>query len=453
MRRKRTISVLILTIVIVASLTTFSVLEGITRMYLPEEHQPFIVKSTNFVVDPIFQKQYDIIDAGNITQRCKKYGFPYKNDPRNPQNERRMFFGAMVADESYDVIRMHATEIYGLYDVVVLVESERTHTDSPRTMRYTPGTPGHDLIHSGIFGPNSTTRVYLDVFTGNAFGAFGMAFEEIQREQILKRWKEAGMEENDVGVMADIDETMTRDFLLAGKQCDIPAFRPGQDCRRPRINAFALVFEGSPECVANDLWFHPDFMIGECIKYIGNPRGRPTPVRQFKGVHGERVFGWGGNHSSDYPADVIKNGSYPLANAADMRTGVENYALHGVKFVVAAYHFHNFFESTYELRHKYGTYGHFEFRVWKMTLSQIHADDVDMLVRCARDLPNSANPASKTRYEGGLDSYTGPKPIFFLNETYRRQRHAQVKLMIDEDEKQYGSKYSTGHPQPTSVRW
>ena len=400
--------------------------------------------NTSFVVNPLFQEQYDKVDGTNDTTRCASYDFSYIKG----QKRRRIFFGAMVADDSYDVIRMHAAEIYGLYDVVALVESNTTHTGKRRVLRFAPGTEGYDLIQSGIFGPH--TKVFLDLYLDNAFGAIEMDREEIQRQNILKRWKKAGMREDDVGLMADMDETFTRDFLHAVIACDIPMFRPGQNCLTPRVFAWSLVFESSPECVSKDmrwLWYHPDVMIGECIEYIGNPRGRPTPVREYKGVHGERVYGWGKNSSEDYPEDVIKNGSYPLANAADMRIGVFNYAL-GVgspedydNIRVGAFHFHNFFETGEVLRHKYNTYAHPLVRAKYMKLSDIHNEDLDMLVRCARDLPNSANPTSKDRFEGGFNSYVGSKPIYFLNETYRKLRHAEVKRIIEEDERKHGSKY------------
>lgn len=408
------------------------------------EDQMATNSNTSFVVNPLFQEQYKMVDRIDVGKRCASYDFSYIKG----QKKRRIFFGAMVADDSFDVIRMHAAEIYGLYHVVVLVESNTTHTGERRTLRFAPGTEGYDLIQSGIFGPH--TKVFLDLYLENAYGAIEMYREEIQRQNILKRWKKAGMREDDVGLMADMDETFTRDFLHAVMACDIPMFRPGQNCHEPRVFAWSLVFESSPECVSKDLnwlWFHPDVMIGECIEYIGNPRGRPTPVREYKGVHGERDLGWGRNSSDDYPKDVISNGSYPLANAADMRTGVFNYAL-GVGYPkdnstlrVAAFHFHNFFDSGEVLRHKYRTYGHPLFRAKYMKLSDIHNEDLDMLVRCARDLPNSANPTSKDRYEGGFNSYVGSKPIFFLNETYRKLRHAKVKMIIEEDERQHGSKY------------
>ena len=406
----------------------------------------------SFIVDSLFQQQYDEIDRTSNKERCTRYGFKY----RQGQKKRRLFFGAMVADESYDVMRMHAAEIYGLYHVVALVESNTTHTNTLRNLRFDKGTEGYELIHSGIFGPEA--RVHLDLYLDDAFGAMEMNREEIQRQDILKRWKKAGMRQDDVGVMADMDEVLTRDFLLAAQVCDIPMFRPGQNCHTPRIYTDTLVFEASPECVSKYWWYHPDLVIGECIEGIGSPQGRPTPLRKFKGVHGERASGWGSNGAEDYPEDVIKNGTYPLANGADMRTGVSNHGLfakwedkypHGERRVTA-YHFHNFFENKAALRHKYLTYGHPHGGVPRMKLSDIHKDDLDLLVRCARDLPNSANAKSKKRWEGGYNDYVGSKPIYFQNETYRRVRHAQVKLMIEEDERQHGSNYPTSTANSTT---
>ena len=401
-----------------------------------------IPASRVYVVDPVFQKQYNIIDNANIEERCTKYRFKYNQTEDFRTSGRRIFFGAMVADEEYDLMRIHAAEVYGLYDVVALIESDQTFTHSNRTLRWTEGTPGYDLVTSGIFGPH--TRVYVDLFQRRTRRIYAMEREDIQRQKILKRWKMAGMQPSDVAIMADIDETMTREFLQVAKHCDIPSFRPKQNCQRPRIHARTLIFEGSPECVvAQRFWYHPDFMIGECIESIGDPRGRPTPKRKYEGVRGERVSGWGMKSPTDYPEDVIKNGSYPLANGADMRIGAANYARHQAGHIVTGYHFHNFFASMVDLRHKYLTYGHPVLRAKTATLSEIHSGDVDLMVRCARDLPNSAHLESEGKWnEAGLDEYNGLRPIFFYNETYRRERHMKLKRMIADDERIYGSIYN-----------
>jgi len=77
----------------------------------------------------------------------------------------------------------------------------------------------------------------------------------------------------------------------------------------------------------------------------------------------------------------------------------------------------------------------------KRPLSKIDVNHLDLIVRCGRDLPNSANPASTPRCEGGFTSYVGSKPVFFLNDTYRIERQNHIKQLVEDDEKKYGSEY------------
>lgn len=61
--------------------------------------------SSSFYVDPLFQREYDRIDSTNNRYRCARYGLGYNRG----QKKRRIFCGSMVADENYDLVRMHAT--------------------------------------------------------------------------------------------------------------------------------------------------------------------------------------------------------------------------------------------------------------------------------------------------------------------------------------------------------
>jgi hypothetical protein len=75
--------------------------------------------SRRFTVHPSVQKVYDEIDHEDPHTKCARYGFDYK--PR--ETLRRIFFGAMIADDSLDTLRIHATEAYGIYEAVSFVES------------------------------------------------------------------------------------------------------------------------------------------------------------------------------------------------------------------------------------------------------------------------------------------------------------------------------------------
>ena len=65
------------------------------------------------------QKNATTIEAA----RCQSYGF---RNYRNPIRRRRLFFGAMLADDSWEVITVVGTEMWNLFHTVAFVESNST---------------------------------------------------------------------------------------------------------------------------------------------------------------------------------------------------------------------------------------------------------------------------------------------------------------------------------------
>jgi len=65
------------------------------------------------------------------------------------------------------------------------------------------------------------------------------------------------MRPQDIGVMADLDEVVSRDFLNALHVCDFPLFRYKEDpekrirpdCQKPKMVLSTIQFEGSPGCI------------------------------------------------------------------------------------------------------------------------------------------------------------------------------------------------------------
>jgi hypothetical protein len=399
-----------------------------------------------FQVDPLYQKEYDRIDSIDASTRCKEYGLePYNGPPR------RIFFGTMVADENWDVLKIHAVEAHNIYYVSVFVESNTTHMATPRQMRYYHDSQERAMLQdSGMMGGD--TKVYFEYWLEDMPDLIGMDRESEQRNTIVKLWKEAGMTENDVGLMADVDEFFSRGFLRALQICDFQEFRPGQNCQRPKIVPSTISFESSPYCFKKHEWFHPDVIGGQCIEGIGDPTERIVPLRTHKRRYGERHVSYGQHNLENYPEEVKKSNRYPLFSGPDIRTvhgdrglpynvesrpGVHKNAAYGV-----AFHLHNWFADLRTLRHKYKTYAHGDRNILQKTLSQA-SEDLDVFVRCARGLPNNANPNDWMRefYPDGKH-IGGPKPIFFKNETYCDERHDTVRQMLREDEELYGSSYS-----------
>jgi hypothetical protein len=408
----------------------------------PGTTPPTNPKSNRFTVHPSVRKIYDAIDNEAPQTKCARYGFEYK--PRDTL--RRVFFGSLIADDSVATLRIHATEVYGIYETVSFVESNLTQTMTKRPLRYTEGAPSRQFVESGVFGPS--TRVNVDFFFNDTLDVMPLLRERIQRELIIERWKKNRMKPDDIGIVADVDETWSRDFLRAVQVCDIPAFRPGQDCREPKLVGETLIFESSPECMQRDRrWIHPDMILGEYIDGIGDPTDHPVPWRQA-GKQGLRNKGYGRKGPHDYYRMNNSTKKYPLWNAADFREqdGGQYAEWKGRRETgrpaayVSAFHFHNFFDDLKTLRNKYFTYGHASPDAMKRPLSSVHAD-IDIVVRCVHGLPNPNSTWEIKRFRGGFDDILGPKPIFFQNETYRLFRHSAIRRMILQDEKEHGSNY------------
>jgi len=377
-------------------------------------------------------------------ERCARYGLDF-NLTEIGGKRRRIFFGSLIADDSWHPIGTHAIEAHGLYHTIAFIESNTTQTLTHRETRFVDGdnpTKKKNLRRkavASIFGEKS--NVVFDYFDGNwkdedeKEKIHELAFENAQRHRILKIWKEDGMTEEDIGIISDVDEMFSRDFLLASQTCDIPQFRQGQDCKAPKIVAAARTFESSPNCVKNRLWYHPDAIIGQCIEGIGNSETLHTipAIREFKDF-GCRPKDQG-KSLKDYnvaPLNQTNWTQYPLWNAADFRCveGGEQYKEIGhVSKTHVAFHFHNFFDSAEILRNKYKTYGHPISNADKAPLESFQ-DGLITAVGCAMN-----RVVNLTHLNGGkLENMPGRRPILYNNVTYIRARHEEVEKMFKADE-------------------
>jgi Glycosyltransferase family 17 len=246
-----------------------------------------------------FRQLQQEIDDRDPAQRCREYGWQY-----NPSKHihRRIFFGALIADETWELLDIISTETYGIFTGAVFVESNRTHIFTPRPFRHLHDTdPLQQMFHTTVqirtFTPQDEWDRSLDAH-----------YEDAQRQEILHGWKELGMRPDDVGLLSDTDELFTRDFLRAVQTCDeVPYFTynngnsdgtttetnesrvTGHSCQlnRAKLQGTSQTFESSPECVTQDSWwYHPDMILGHCIDYIGDhplaPRA-PGSMRRAAG--------------------------------------------------------------------------------------------------------------------------------------------------------------------------
>ena len=402
---------------------------------IKEEIQDDVVPK--YKVPLIYKKEQNRID-NTITdeKRCKQFGVkPLVNAEGTPYydyaKKRKIFLGTMLADESNDVMLAHATEVYNMYDGIAFVESNTTHLNTPRSMHYGPNSLNALRITKGeLFGRSNKTHVKVNYYYANSNtrtsiinhpNLEGMNREVEQRSQILQMWIELGMEKWDVGIMSDLDEIVSRDFLNALKVCDFPKLRyngPESEklenrptCQTPKIILSTIFFEGSPKCIKKKIWFHPDIILGNCLVGIGDNSGRVIPTRQYQNEYGERIEEYGSYDYKNYPKDVVETNRYPLWDARDIRTvngndiGLTSYVGSDYEYdegtetsvYGTAYHLHNWFNDIDILRNKYATYGHSFSQATIYPLSKINKD-LDLFVRCNRNLGQDGTIYNKTKY-------------------------------------------------------
>ena len=68
--------------------------------------------------------------------RCEKFG-PLAYGGRT--RRRRIFAGSLLADDSWHSLGSSALESYGIYHSITFVESNRTQSYEPRSLRFVPG--------------------------------------------------------------------------------------------------------------------------------------------------------------------------------------------------------------------------------------------------------------------------------------------------------------------------
>eukprot|EP00985_Skeletonema_marinoi_P010879 scaffold5112_cov132-Skeletonema_marinoi.AAC.3 len=422
----------------------------------PDSHQVDIPESDVF--DPsaswsslqreLLDDDSDAINVELEKKRCASYDFGFP-DATMPLKRRRLFYGALISGDSAEVIKATSMEQYNIYHTVSLIESNSTHNLSPKRWRFFGSEDASKELNwlYQLFGPK--TKVSMDYYIPSlekGQESDAMYLDYYQREGHSYRWKFNGMRPDDIAIIADIDETFSRDFLRALQICDVPQFRPGQSCRSPKVYASTLIFESSPECAwktksalrnaagRGRAWFHPDAILGECADQIGDTKLHPPTKRDRWESHGTRLDYYG--HDNEYTyydskvlADLNIEGQGPLWLPHEMR--VESFMGQRVTKKDGSptgYHFHNFFMSTEEIIFKYATYGHADKKARKKKSIRYIHDDLMMAVMCTL-----GKHTEKT--ESSFESIAGTsRPIYYLNEEARQARHSLWQDIVRKDD-------------------
>jgi hypothetical protein len=394
-------------------------------------------------------------------ERCSKY-FSYLNNTYSyatykptKTKRRRVFLGSLIADDSWHALGALAMETYGIYTAVAFVESNRTQTGSPRNLRFVHGTEEHTiLVESNLFGPTTPVLVKQFAHEGKIVGK-GLIREQMQRSLIIDMWKKAGMTPDDIGILTDADETPTRDFLRAMQICDIPQLDPiTQNCHTAKLIVASMVFEGSPECMTvTRKWMHPDLILGKFIEGIGDEEYKLTDnQRQQKLAWRKKEYTYKYGNYSGWSKDKK---TFPLWNPADFRRDQGGHVImfENVSYLTfgmghTGYHFHNYFETTTQLRTKYMTYGHPIKDAENMSIGEMHPD-LDVMVDCVlgRSSMNNKHNVSSVK----LVDFQGRIPIAYdILDGYTSARHVELETILKEDIIGHDR---TWHDNPKSKDW
>lgn len=385
-----------------------------------------------------FRDLQETVDQDDNVSRCLRYRFTPPSESDQPK-KRRIFYGSLIADESWELFEIVAAETNGIFEAMVFVESNRTQNFSHRRFKRLNHT--HSL--QALFG---TERVQIRSFVNEDPSLNGLSREHKQRAEIIKGWKDLGMTQDDVGLLADADETFTRDFLRAIQVCnDIPLLNYEKHrCRHGsvKLKGKTLVFESSPECIAKQrTWFHPDMIIGYCIEGIGNETMHPKAPRIFESYHRAKGFGSGCDAKGWANETAIADDRYPLYDASDFRrTCAGHFAILNPEEPQSKYgrytgfHFHNFFADANAIRFKYRTFGHGVKDAYFKPLGEM-SNDLRVMYNCARNITDDQTQKWK-RLPGGFNELLLPLPIYFQDAIYREKRHQFIETIVTADEKE-----------------
>ena len=398
----------------------------------------------------------DEIDSMNDDARCQRYGFQLKRaDPLHQRAKpRRIFFGSLVASEPWELFEIIAAETYGMYEGIVLVESNRTQAFYVRNLTHYPDKKRHEPQISAVFGiPHNHTQIRLFVDENPKLN--GLTRERAQRNGVLQGWKELGMQPDDVGILSDLDEVLTRDFLRAIQVCDV-IDKLDYHTHRCNPNKMGLrsttqVYESSPECIMhNRLWHQPSVFPGHCLEGIGDARKHPPPPR---GDGGLRLKGWDPrkwNDTQPYApsadgADFRRPGAGTARVKVRPRTtkgkdGKNHDASHHKHYSVhSGFHFHNWFLNTESIRFKYKTYGHPDKRAYDKAMVNLSSAQ-SIMVHCALDEDDPLPKETHQKYiriQGGFEGLDPFTPIYFKDAEYRRRRQNLIREIVLKDNAVY----------------
>ena len=374
----------------------------------------------------------DEINMEYETQRCQRYGLTLNMNNNNnnnndgnvvPRSRRRIFWGTLIADDTWHTIATTAMESYGIFHTAVFIESNRTQTFSKRQLKYYYYNNSSDnnnndsnsdekeedeeetvkmnfklLQSKNLWGPNTNVIIEQYINEDNNSTVLKDGREHTQRNEIIQQWKKSGMTTNDIGYISDVDEFFSRDFLRAMQLCHVPQFDNVFETIETETNVEIIESndessnESSKESGSENNSESNRKKVKNCrdkkvfstsnIQLEGSPLCIPKS-KIGRHIHPDMVIGHcidgiGNNNGNDSNKDLS------LFTASKFRKRYDsdpNGIGYGTYQHPVGFHYHNTFTSTAVLRNKYLTYGHPQRHALHQPLRTID-NDLKFMIHC-----------------------------------------------------------------------
>ena len=246
------------------------------------------------------------LSSTNISYLCKKYNFEeYARKNGNPKRP-RIYWGTLFNHE-FDLLEISLFEMIDIIYAFVVVEANSTFTGLPRKLRFPEAISrisnkrsrdGILLESKVVYHPwlMQSTNMFVSSNDTPMPNSTYYGREENMRNSLLRAWKVLGMRHNDIAIIADMDEFVSYDFLLALKYCNIfpnlkgkendieklqkkryPNLSFSEICLQNKILSRSNIFSSYFDCPAvakysdGSLYkgirmnWHPDIILARCL--------------------------------------------------------------------------------------------------------------------------------------------------------------------------------------------
>jgi hypothetical protein len=159
-------------------------------------------------------------------------------------------------------------------------------------------------------------------------------------------------------------------------------------------------------------------------------------------------YGFEGNYSTYFldqqqlqlnnNSSLLKEGPlyYPLWQAVDFRVGVGGKMIGSMTdpSIPTGYHFHNFFDTNYQIHVKYKTYGHSNENAMDLPMWEF-SPELRYGVDCAKLGGDNDTAADALDFHLRM-------PVYYINNISRNARHQLWLNIVKEDEERFNSTYN-----------